>query len=66
MPQMSGRELADRLAQSRPGVKILYVTGYSDDVILQSGVEAGKVALLQKPFSREALGRSVRAVLDAG
>jgi len=65
MPQMSGRELADRLAESRPGLKILYVTGYSGDVILQRGVEAGKVELLQKPFSREALGRRVRKVLDS-
>ena len=64
MPQMSGRELADRLAESRPGLKILYITGYSDDVILKRGIEAGKAALLQKPFTREALGRSVRAALD--
>ncbi len=66
MPQMSGRELADRLAESRPGLKTLYITGYSADVILQRGVEAGKVALLEKPFSRGALARRVRAVLDAG
>ncbi len=65
MPQMSGHELADRLAESRPGLKILYVTGYSDDVILKRGVEAGKAALLEKPFSPETLARGVRAVLDA-
>ncbi len=66
MPQMSGRELADRLAESRPGLKVLYMTGYSDDVVLQRGVEAGKVPVLQKPFTREALGTRVRAVLDSG
>jgi len=65
MPQMSGHQLADRLSESRPGLKILYVTGYSDDVILKRGVEADKAALLQKPFSPETLGRGVRAVLDA-
>lgn len=65
MPQMSGHELADRLTESRPGLKILYVTGYSDDVILKRGVEAGKAALLEKPFTPESLGRGVRAVLDA-
>ncbi len=65
MPQMSGHELADRLSESRPGIKILYVTGYSDDVILKRGVEAGKAALLEKPFSSETLARSVRTVLDA-
>ncbi len=64
MPQMSGRELADRLAESRPELKVLYITGYSDDVILGRGVEASKVPLLQKPFTREALGARVRAVLD--
>src|ERR1700690_2248035 len=65
MPQMSGHELADRLSESRPGLKVLYVTGYSDDVILKRGVEAGKAALLEKPFSPESLARSVRAALDA-
>jgi CheY-like chemotaxis protein len=45
---------------------VLYITGYTDDVILLRGVEEGKVALLRKPFSREALGMGVRAVLDAG
>ena len=65
MPQMSGRELADRMAEKRPGLKVLYVTGYAEDVILLRGVEAGKVDLLHKPFSREALGTRVRAVLDA-
>jgi two-component system, cell cycle sensor histidine kinase and response regulator CckA len=64
MPQMSGHELADRLLESRPGLKILYVTGYSNEVILKRGVEAGKAALLQKPFSAEALARRVRSVLD--
>jgi CheY-like chemotaxis protein len=65
MPQMSGHELADRLSESQPGLKILYVTGYSDDVILKRGVEAGKAALVQKPFSSESLARGVRAVLDS-
>jgi len=65
MPQMSGHELAGRLSESRRGLKILYVTGYSDDVILKRGVEAGKAALIEKPFSPEALARSVRAALDA-
>ncbi len=65
MPQMSGRELAARLSESCPGLKILYVTGYSGEVILDRGVEAAKAALLEKPFSPETLGRRVRAVLDA-
>jgi DNA-binding NarL/FixJ family response regulator len=66
MPQMNGRELAARLSESQPGLRTLYVTGYSGEVILERGVEADKAALLHKPFSAEALGRRVRAVLDAG
>jgi PAS domain S-box-containing protein len=65
MPQMSGRELAERLVESRPGLKVLYMTGYTEEVIRQRGVQAGKAALLQKPFSREALGARVRAILDS-
>jgi PAS domain S-box-containing protein len=66
MPQTSGRELADQMAAFRPGLKVLYMTGYTEDVILLRGVEAGKVDLLQKPFSREALGLRVRSILDSG
>jgi CheY-like chemotaxis protein len=65
MPQMSGRELAEKLSAGRPGLKILYISGYTDEVIARHGVTQSNAALLQKPFSREALGLKVRSILDA-
>jgi CheY-like chemotaxis protein len=64
MPHMSGRELAERLEIRRPGTKVLYVSGYTDDAILRHGVREAGVALLQKPFTPDALARAVREVLD--
>jgi len=64
MPQMGGAELAGHLATLRPQLKLLYMSGYTDDAIVHHGVlEAGK-AFLQKPFTPEALARKVREVLD--
>jgi two-component system, cell cycle sensor histidine kinase and response regulator CckA len=64
MPQMSGRELADRLAQLRPGLKVLYMSGYTDNVVLYHGVNAGDRPFIQKPFTPRSLARKVREVLD--
>ena len=64
MPGMSGRELAQRLAESRDAMKVLYMSGYTDDAIVRHGVLAEDMAFLQKPFTIEALARKVRAVLD--
>jgi two-component system, cell cycle sensor histidine kinase and response regulator CckA len=64
MPRLSGREVADRLAELRPGLKVLYVSGYTDDAIVRNGVYQAKVAFLQKPFTPNSLGRKVREVLD--
>ena len=65
MPGLSGREVAERLLVERPGLKVLLVSGYTDDVVIRHGLVAGEVEFLQKPFSRSLLGRRVREVLDA-
>ena len=65
MPGMSGSELADRLARLRPEMKVLYMSGYTDDTITRYGVLAPNLAMLQKPFTQKALIHRVRTVLDA-
>jgi PAS domain S-box-containing protein len=64
MPVMSGRELAQRLAKLHPQMKILYMSGYTDDTIVRHGVLESGVTFLQKPFAAEVLARKVRVVLD--
>ncbi|HEY6337640.1 MAG TPA: PAS domain S-box protein [Candidatus Sulfotelmatobacter sp.] len=63
MPGISGRELADQLVASRPEIKVLYLSGYTEDTIVSEGaIESGK-AFLQKPFTLHSLSRKVREVL---
>jgi CheY-like chemotaxis protein len=64
MPNMSGRELAERLCAIRPDLKVLYMTGYTGDSIVQHGVLEPGVAVLNKPFLSDALARKLRDVLD--
>ncbi|MFA6093491.1 MAG: PAS domain-containing protein [Elusimicrobiota bacterium] len=64
MPGMNGRELAGRLCALRPGIKTLYMSGYTDDAILKRGILESGIAFLPKPFKREPLLRKVREVLD--
>ena len=65
MPAISGRELARRLLERRPHVRVLYTSGYTDDAIVHHGVIEPGVAFIQKPFTRVDLLRKVREVLDA-
>ncbi len=64
MPGMSGRDVAERAATSRPEMKVLYMSGYTDDAILRHGILDDGAAFLQKPFTGRALGQKVREVLD--
>jgi CheY-like chemotaxis protein len=64
MPNMTGGELADRLRARWPGIKILFMSGYADDAIVQNGIRGGAAALIQKPFGPEQLAVKVREILD--
>ena len=63
MPSLSGRELADRLKERRPGIKVLFMSGYTDDTIVHHGVLEKDAEFIQKPFSPGQLAIKVREVL---
>ena len=65
MPGMRGTELADRIAQLNPAVRVLFVSGYTDNAIVHQGILEPGTNFLSKPFSRDSLLRKVRQVLDA-
>ncbi len=64
MPGMNGRELSERLATMVPNMKVLYMSGYTDDAIVDRGALAPGTVLIQKPFTADELSARVRAVLD--
>jgi CheY-like chemotaxis protein len=64
MPDMSGRQLADRVRAKRPDIKVLYTTGYTPNAIVHNGVLDPGASLLTKPFSIEDLAAKVRKLLD--
>ncbi len=65
MPGMSGPQVADALRLSLPGIKVLFMSGYTDDAVVRHGVRQVEVAFLQKPFTPKALATTIRALLDA-
>jgi two-component system cell cycle sensor histidine kinase/response regulator CckA len=65
MPKMSGRELSERLRQIRPGLKVVYMSGYTDEVLVKTGAIGPGMRFVQKPLRPETLAAAVRAALDS-
>ena len=64
MPEMDGRELAERAIKKNPGIKVLYTSGYTDNVIIHHGVLDEGIFFLSKPFSAHDLRQKVHEVLN--
>jgi len=64
MPKMSGKDLYDYVKKNSPKLKVLFISGYTDDVLANSGVLADGASFLEKPFSPAKLARKVREVID--
>jgi CheY-like chemotaxis protein len=64
MPGMSGHELSERLVALYPALKVLYISGYTEDIIAHHGILEDGIDLLSKPFSAAALAAKVREILD--
>lgn len=64
MPELSGREMADRLTAIRPGLRVLFMSGITDDAVIQQGVESSRFDFLRKPFNIATLTQTVRGILD--
>jgi CheY-like chemotaxis protein len=64
MPEMGGREIATRLRKRLPGLRVLYMSGYTDDIVVRHGLAEATVDFLQKPFTPLVLATKVREILD--
>jgi CheY-like chemotaxis protein len=64
MPELSGPELAAEMASLRPGIKIIFTSGYTDDAIARQGILDPTVAFIQKPYRPKALAKRIREVLS--
>jgi two-component system, cell cycle sensor histidine kinase and response regulator CckA len=64
MPGASGPELTRQLVERRPGLKVIYMSGYTEDAISHHGLLDPGIAFLHKPFTSDALGQKIREVLE--
>jgi CheY-like chemotaxis protein/two-component sensor histidine kinase len=64
MPEMNGSQLVAKVLKTRPGIRVLFMSGYTDDEVVRRGVIDGQTAFLQKPFTPDLLAHKVRQVLD--
>ena len=65
MPRMSGKELYDHVRERHPEIRCLFISGYTDNVMLRHGVAQDRVHFLQKPFSFESLARTIGEILQS-
>jgi PAS domain S-box-containing protein len=65
MPLMNGREVAERLTESRPGLRVLFTSGYPSDTIVRHGIAEGRTAFIQKPYLPDEVGRKLREMLTS-
>ena len=65
MPERNGRELAERLQERDPRLRVVFMSGYPADILSERGVVPGDVQLLQKPFDEATLARRIRSALDS-
>jgi PAS domain S-box-containing protein len=65
LPKMKGPALANSLKEQRPGLRVLFVSGYVDQAVLQNGMTESEAAFLQKPFTADELSKKIRELLDA-
>lgn len=66
MPEMNGRQLSEELLAKRPGMKVLYMSGYTNGILSEHDFKPEEVAFIEKPFSHDALSRKVRQTLNPG
>jgi CheY-like chemotaxis protein len=64
MPEMNGSQLVERVLAARPEIRVLFMSGYTDDEVMRRGVIDGQTAFLQKPFTPDLLAHKIREVLD--
>jgi two-component system cell cycle sensor histidine kinase/response regulator CckA len=64
MPEMNGSQLVAKVLDARPDIRVLFMSGYTDDEVMRRGVIDGQTAFLQKPFTPDLLAHKVREVLD--